>query len=64
MARPVTPKKDHEHLLVLSRMLQSVEVDALVEAPRKERIRGKIHGLMDEFRSERAGVVPPTAVAS
>lgn len=50
MARPVIPKPAVEHLLVLTRMLQSVDVDDSLESRRKGRIRLKIGDLMEEFQ--------------
>lgn len=50
MARPVIPKPATEHLLVLARMLQSIDVDESLESRSKGRIRSKIGELMGEFQ--------------
>lgn len=50
MARPVKPKPATEHLLALTRMLQSVEVDPSLETRRKGRLTNKIGELMDEWQ--------------
>lgn len=50
MARPVKPKPATEHLLALTRMLQSVEVDPSLEKRRKGRLCSKIGDLMEEWQ--------------
>jgi hypothetical protein len=58
--RPVIPKPATEHLLVLTRMLQSVEVDSSLETRRKGRLRNKIGDLMEEWQKV---AVPPSTSA-
>ena len=58
MARPVKPKPATEHLLALTRMLQSVEVDPSLEKRRKGRLCTKIGDLMEEWQKV---AIPATA---
>lgn len=50
MARPVIAKPASEHLLTLTRMLQSVEVDPSLEVGRKHQLRVRISALMQEWQ--------------
>lgn len=52
MARPIKPKTPAEHLLTLSNLLRSVEVDETLSTRRRRNLAELAGALMAEFQKE------------